>query len=450
VLKRWLLALGFWAVIVHAVAITNYVHYGVFSKTEFDAKSFQAAYGALTRVKPDIYRPFVPVSRETRLRIYRRSPAFKKLKPYLEGEAGIGWAAMTAPLQDETNQGEILGPWFWWALRDAVSRAGFYEEGRYPEEYYSRVAREVNSACDKDLLDCRAPRATFAPVWDNSYIWLWPPSFGDKLIEVIGFRAVGLDPVPSQGAPGDLALFRRLTRSPIAPPDKYWLEVEAVGKDSQVEFQIRDEDGEFVDFAASRHASPELRQLLASDDDAAASARNSRYLLAAVCSEECTLDIFAGDAVHRSIRFGDLQTVAAPIVGQDLVYRIVSVERPAAPLPSAARLGASRHAGLWGILRAYQIINPILAIAALITYAHMTVTLGRRRLVGRPWIVLSGFLILGLSRIGFTAFLNIAHMRIPPGTYMYEAYPAMLAFSGLACLGALKGVSASRPQQGAA
>ncbi len=62
----------------------NYIHYGVYAKTEMDATSFKSAYGALTRVKPAEVIRYVPVTQETRIRIYEVSPSFKELEGYLE------------------------------------------------------------------------------------------------------------------------------------------------------------------------------------------------------------------------------------------------------------------------------------------------------------------------------------------------------------------------------
>ncbi len=216
-LAPWLIAAAVWAAIVYAVAAENYVRYGIFAKTEFDAPSYQAAYGALARVKPVEFKPYVPVTKETRQRIAKVSPAFREIDPFIEGIPGAYWEAFSEYQQDDSNRHEILGGWFGWALGDAINSAGYYSNGTYPDAYYRRLAHEVNAACDQRLLDCYPPRSTLMPVWHNSYALDWIPSFGDKLAEVVGFRAIGLDAAPGIGTPEQLALFRELTGDQITP-----------------------------------------------------------------------------------------------------------------------------------------------------------------------------------------------------------------------------------------
>ncbi len=316
----WLGAAVVWAVIVYGVAATNLVRYGVFAKTEFDASSFVAAYGALTRVKPAEFKPFVPVTKETSRRIAKVSPAYAEIEPFIEGIPGAYWEATSELQQTDLNRHEILGGWFMWALRDAVNSAGYYGYGRYPDAFYRRLAEEVNAACQQRLLDCYGPRATLLPVWHNSYALQWVPSFANRLSEVASFRAVRIDPAPGTGTPDQLALFHELTRNGITPGD----------------------------------------------------------------------------------------SSAAGTFGSSTQGRLLNA-----------------------ILRAYQILNPLLAACALVAWGFLMVSLLRRRTELILWAAITGMLILGLSRIGAIAYMNVSSLQVPPGFYTEDAYPAMLAFIGL-------------------
>jgi hypothetical protein len=69
-----------------AVALTNKIYYGEFVTTGTTSSNFLGAYDALTRVKSNDWKPDVPVSNEAIEEIYKVSPAFAKLKPYLDGQ----------------------------------------------------------------------------------------------------------------------------------------------------------------------------------------------------------------------------------------------------------------------------------------------------------------------------------------------------------------------------
>jgi hypothetical protein len=62
------------------------------------------------------------------------------------------------------------GGWFLWALRDCVADAGYYRSGRFPGQFYQRLAAEVNDACAAGQLQCYARRASLAPVAHNAYL----------------------------------------------------------------------------------------------------------------------------------------------------------------------------------------------------------------------------------------------------------------------------------------
>ena len=74
------------------VSWQNYRHYGWFGTVEFHASEFNDAYGAMVRVKIDPELDHVPVTRQSREAMYKVSPTFAKLQPYLEGDYGRGWA----------------------------------------------------------------------------------------------------------------------------------------------------------------------------------------------------------------------------------------------------------------------------------------------------------------------------------------------------------------------
>ncbi len=131
--------------------------------------SFPDAYGALLRLKPDRFFPRVPVSHAVRLRAYAASPAFAELQPFLEGDIGGRWIAVSQGAEpDPDSVGEIQGGWFQWALREAAAAAGHGATAGTADAYWHRVAGEVNAAADQGRIPAGSARTGFLPPWHRS------------------------------------------------------------------------------------------------------------------------------------------------------------------------------------------------------------------------------------------------------------------------------------------
>lgn len=201
----------FLSISVLLVSFINYRYYGVFTTVEFKSEGFTSAYGALTRVSHKNWRADVPVPKATREEIYKVSPAFKELQPYLEGTIGEGW-------RNNSNSDEIRGGWLMWALRDSVAAAGYYESAPKAEEYYTRLALEVNQSCDKKLLDCPfGERATMQPPWDNRYFEPLTKTIARATLFVAQFNNFTPIPLRSIGDTESMIIFRDFTRENVNP-----------------------------------------------------------------------------------------------------------------------------------------------------------------------------------------------------------------------------------------
>ncbi len=86
-----------WAAGVGAVATINLRYYGVFTTCELKQSDFNDAYGALARITPAQWRPYIPVSRETRERLYAVSPALCRAAAHL---GRPGWRVLGGGLGD--------------------------------------------------------------------------------------------------------------------------------------------------------------------------------------------------------------------------------------------------------------------------------------------------------------------------------------------------------------
>ena len=199
------------------VALINRAHYGVAVTVEVKSHDFLAAYGALTRVKPKHVVPHVLVSRETRDLIYRVSPAFATLEAQFDRPGANAWGPGPRKEWPDLKAGEIGGGWFMWAFRQAVARAGNYDDGRKAMAFYRQLAKEVDNACRAGTLDCLPARASMMPPWTPEYGKAMPKAFARAALFTATFAGMAADPAPSEGNDSTQALYRELTHDRIAP-----------------------------------------------------------------------------------------------------------------------------------------------------------------------------------------------------------------------------------------
>lgn len=199
------------------VSWQNYRHYGWFGTVENRATEFQDAYGAMVRVNigPDI--DFVPVTREAREAMYKVSPTFAKLQPYLEGEYGLGWAGASSYVTKlPAGEKQIGGGWLIWALRDSVAAAGYCHSAREALDFYRRMADELNAACDAGKLPAHPRRSGFLPRWKAGQSAAVARAVGQFADFTVSFRSFSVYPMLSIGDHDQLLLFHDLTRDAVS------------------------------------------------------------------------------------------------------------------------------------------------------------------------------------------------------------------------------------------
>ncbi len=144
--------------VVFAYCGMNYKYYGRFIISDFSGAEFEDAMGALMRPEHENWEMIVSVPAEVREKLYPLSPAFKELQPYLEDSAFLNGYG-------DTNTKKIPAGAFYWVLRAAAAAAGHYGSPGEAQAYFTRLAEEVNAACDAGLLPAGAKRsATTSPI----------------------------------------------------------------------------------------------------------------------------------------------------------------------------------------------------------------------------------------------------------------------------------------------
>jgi hypothetical protein len=138
-----------------AISALNYHTWGFWARCQLLSPGYNAALKALYRIKPLQENPrYVTVTNETRRAAYAVSPTFAELEPVIEGQL--------APLVQQrdygigTPRGEFPDGWFYWDIREAAARTGWYLDTATAEKKYSAIAKEINAAVDDGRISSRA------------------------------------------------------------------------------------------------------------------------------------------------------------------------------------------------------------------------------------------------------------------------------------------------------
>lgn len=216
----WLgLALVVAAIPVLAVCAKNKRHYDWFGTSEFRAKDFRDAYGAMLRVRVGPELPYVPVTREARAAMAAVSPAFAELQKQFEVGVARGWAGSSEFFTHlPPEQGQIGGGWLVWAVREAAAKAGYHGNAAQALSFYRKLARELNRACDEGRLPAGGARSGFLPPWRDTQTGPFLHAAGDFTDFVVRFSRFSARAPASSGGAEELQLFRDITRERLSPP----------------------------------------------------------------------------------------------------------------------------------------------------------------------------------------------------------------------------------------
>jgi hypothetical protein len=128
----------------------NYYKWGTFARYDLAAPEYVRAINTLNAVRPEIQTPkHVTVTAQTRVLAYAQSPTFSELKPYLDGEMGQEVARTT---EIYGAPGEIANGWFYWVIREAAARAGWYVNSVTSEAKYRAMSQELENAFNSGQL----------------------------------------------------------------------------------------------------------------------------------------------------------------------------------------------------------------------------------------------------------------------------------------------------------
>lgn len=158
-----LTCIGFGSTVLKTI---NFLKWGAFATSIVETPGFRSAYHALQEIKVEKNYDYIPVSYEARRKAYEVSPAFRELESSLEGDVGSYWSRFTWDKKDGMgisglHHNEIAAGWFYWALHSSAVAAGEGQNPGQENEFFNRVAGEINSAFLNKRLERRWVPVTF-------------------------------------------------------------------------------------------------------------------------------------------------------------------------------------------------------------------------------------------------------------------------------------------------
>jgi hypothetical protein len=187
------------ALIVAAVGSLNKHFYGRFVVNEIMDSSFQSAYNALQRASYMYHKPYLPVAKQARLKIYEQSPTFATLKSYLDPDGKPSpWNYACDHAIYKNICGDIAGGWFLWAFRDAAQHTGVYKDPNTAARFYDNITREVDAACSQGRLTCLSWLPPLVPYMGLNEVLAVPNHVAAALKFIAMLPPIGVDAPPSQ------------------------------------------------------------------------------------------------------------------------------------------------------------------------------------------------------------------------------------------------------------
>jgi hypothetical protein len=414
----------------------NLHYYGVFAITEYDSPVFLKAYGSLTRVKPETWQPLIPVSAETRDRIYAVSPAFAQLKPWLEGDIGMMYGRYGETVKSDSH--EMGGGWFHIALREAIDAAGLTADGKFPEDFYKRLTREIDSACTSGKLDCGPARSSFMAVWNKDYLSPLLTNAWQAFKYMLNFKGYDGRLKDCLGTDEQLRPFIDLTRercwhTQLSVLARGW----AVKPGEAISLWVYDDSGTKIISPTYHMYSPDLAGRFRQAGVDAPEAAIARFQIEADCPSGCSLVVKAGDgSILRQI---DLVVSPGSTDQPDqngLYYQIEAVDWHSGDEvnnPILYKLNTIRSRMLEVLARVYQTIAPVLAILSLLFFIYQTMVVFGKHRDPVLWWIECALLAAILTRLVMVAWLETSSIDAIITTYLSPNYPLFMIFMILPC-----------------
>jgi len=199
----WIVLVPFaiWGLGTLALAWKNYSEYEVFAVVELKTPQFKRAFGGLIGIKAETWNPRYAAQSDVLDKLYSLPGGSKLNLDDMENETREPIHSLKLP----------------WTFRTAVADAGYYEKGGTAVlDFYNRIGREIESACERSEFECNKPVFGMLPPWHPGYTERFPRTLWrvlERALDIEDFRTI--HDFHSTGTPRDRLFVSRLVNSPV-------------------------------------------------------------------------------------------------------------------------------------------------------------------------------------------------------------------------------------------
>jgi hypothetical protein len=409
------------------ISCLNYLAYGKFVITDTNSANFKESLKSTNSVQIEEDVPFVPVPEARRQLLYRVSPAFAELEPYLENERN-GWKNSGCSIYPNTC-GDFAGGWWQWAFRDAVMAAGYYTSPSSADNYYRRLNVEIRDACKKGVISCNKSVIPFMPNISSSQ-WRELPETVFRTAHAVLFLEQ-LDGVPeiSWGSLERLNQMRKFLRMPT--PNNLEVRTTITG-------WFSDKAGSWIALSCpgsdgGKDQSIEIDRLSSTDvavrlDDKTIT--NNRFSFTVPKMQQCKLSLREAGSLQIGVP-GDLREITGSrSLGFDTWLQIDSMDESSSDLTDSSLDESWATRAKPAQVKTYKFL--LLTFTSLGLFAFivfMVVSLLRRQRWKLSAILASSIWIMIASRILLLALVDVSSFPTITQLYLRPIYPLMVIAS---------------------
>ena len=172
----------------------NFALYGSFVVSEDQSAAFQDFYNAIGKISSEQRTNTIDLPTDVRYKIYSISPTFATIEDAMEN------TVFPDIKKHGDNSEQINTGWTSWAIRQAMTAAGYYDNAKAANDFYAQVAKDINVACGEGKLECTNHKPGLVETIMGNIPWLAGNVF-DNVKYAVSFSDTAVkqyysDPVP--------------------------------------------------------------------------------------------------------------------------------------------------------------------------------------------------------------------------------------------------------------
>ena len=170
---------------IAAVSVINHHYYGSYICNELSQGNFSDALQNMYTAQTDTPEiEYVTITQEKLQKLYAYSPSLAEIETEL-----TKWSELFSTYDRHPEDGEVEDGYFFWVLRLAAEEHGYFASPQSSNEYFGRIASELQSAFDSGALDktWSMPSALMPP-WRTGNFGKLMGALGESLSYSIGYK----------------------------------------------------------------------------------------------------------------------------------------------------------------------------------------------------------------------------------------------------------------------